>query len=190
MGEILASFGGFSAEKVFWFFCKKCLTFFMRCDIMQKLSAHAAIAQPVERILGKDEVASSNLASSSKGTPNPSGCGVLFWFLDRNWRPHPLLPKANFNPEVVKGSHKACFVGRRWPVKIWPGGPALPVADEAGPPVVQRSARDEGGYAEDIRRVTANRKAAYRRQRRPPYTADRLEDHACTVDAFGVAGGS
>ena len=40
---------------------------------MQKLSArHAAIAQPVERILGKDEVASSNLASSSikkPGTP-------------------------------------------------------------------------------------------------------------------------
>ena len=35
------------------------------CDIMQKLSANAAIAQPVERILGKDEVASSNLASSS-----------------------------------------------------------------------------------------------------------------------------
>ena len=34
---------------------------------MQKLRAkHAAIAQPVERILGKDEVASSNLASSSK----------------------------------------------------------------------------------------------------------------------------
>ncbi len=27
---------------------------------------NAAIAQPVERILGKDEVASSNLASSSK----------------------------------------------------------------------------------------------------------------------------
>ena len=31
---------------------------------------YAAIAQPVERILGKDEVASSNLASSSKSTPN------------------------------------------------------------------------------------------------------------------------
>ena len=30
---------------------------------------YAAIAQPVERILGKDEVASSNLASSSKDTP-------------------------------------------------------------------------------------------------------------------------
>ena len=36
---------------------------------MQKLSANAAIAQPVERILGKDEVASSNLASSSKKKP-------------------------------------------------------------------------------------------------------------------------
>ena len=35
--------------------------------IMAKLSSeYAAIAQPVERILGKDEVASSNLASSSK----------------------------------------------------------------------------------------------------------------------------
>ena len=33
---------------------------------MQKLSANAAIAQSVERILGKDEVASSNLASSSR----------------------------------------------------------------------------------------------------------------------------
>ena len=33
---------------------------------MAKLCENAAIAQPVERILGKDEVASSNLASSSK----------------------------------------------------------------------------------------------------------------------------
>ena len=32
---------------------------------------NAAIAQPVERILGKDEVASSNLASSSKKEPKP-----------------------------------------------------------------------------------------------------------------------
>ena len=37
----------------------------MQC-IIHKLSKAAAIAQPVERILGKDEVASSNLASSSK----------------------------------------------------------------------------------------------------------------------------
>ena len=42
------------------------MTFVTVCAIMQKLSANAAIAQSVERILGKDEVASSNLASSSK----------------------------------------------------------------------------------------------------------------------------
>ena len=46
---------------------------------MQKLRAkHAAIAQPVERILGKDEVASSNLASSSKKEPRPFGLGSFF----------------------------------------------------------------------------------------------------------------
>ena len=48
---------------------KKGLTFSKPCGIMAKLSGtqtHAAIAQQVERILGKDEVASSNLASSSK----------------------------------------------------------------------------------------------------------------------------
>ena len=39
---------------------------------------NAAIAQPVERILGKDEVASSNLASSSKKEPRPSGLGSFF----------------------------------------------------------------------------------------------------------------
>ena len=32
----------------------------------RRKAKYAAIAQPVERILGKDEVASSNLASSSK----------------------------------------------------------------------------------------------------------------------------
>ena len=39
----------------------------MRYNI--KAVANAAIAQSVERILGKDEVASSNLASSSKEKP-------------------------------------------------------------------------------------------------------------------------
>ena len=39
---------------------------------------NAAIAQPVERILGKDEVASSNLASSSKKEPIPFGVGSFF----------------------------------------------------------------------------------------------------------------
>ena len=40
----------------------------------------AAIAQPVERILGKDEVASSNLASSSikQKSAQKSGLFVLF----------------------------------------------------------------------------------------------------------------
>ena len=50
---------------------------------MAKLSArYAAIAQPVERILGKDEVASSNLASSSINRPTPFGVG-LFICADR-----------------------------------------------------------------------------------------------------------
>ena len=38
-----------------------------------KAVANAAIAQQVERILGKDEVASSNLASSSKKSVVPTG---------------------------------------------------------------------------------------------------------------------
>ena len=50
-------------------FMKKCLTFLNVQYIMTKPLRDAAIAQPVERILGKDEVASSNLASSSKDTP-------------------------------------------------------------------------------------------------------------------------
>ena len=41
---------------------------------MAKLCKNAAIAQQVERILGKDEVASSNLASSSiEKAWNPNG---------------------------------------------------------------------------------------------------------------------
>ena len=45
---------------------------------ISKLSGNAAIAQSVERILGKDEVASSNLASSSKKTVIP--LGWLFFY--------------------------------------------------------------------------------------------------------------
>ena len=41
---------------------------------------NAAIAQPVERILGKDEVASSNLASSSK-TPDSTWNREFFFCL-------------------------------------------------------------------------------------------------------------
>ena len=53
---------------------------------MAKLSArHAAIAQPVERILGKDEVASSNLASSSKKSPRASkGFRTFLFFAGLN----------------------------------------------------------------------------------------------------------
>ena len=40
---------------------------------------NAAIAQPVERILGKDEVASSNLASSSIKRPKPFGFGLFIY---------------------------------------------------------------------------------------------------------------
>ena len=43
-----------------------------------KAVANAAIAQPVERILGKDEVASSNLASSSKTLKLLEFRGFLF----------------------------------------------------------------------------------------------------------------
>ena len=54
-------------------FLKKGLTNGASRYIISKLSGNspkenAAIAQPVERILGKDEVASSNLASSSKAS--------------------------------------------------------------------------------------------------------------------------
>ena len=48
---------------------------------------HAAIAQPVERILGKDEVASSNLASSSKKSVIPTGMAdFLLADTDFYWR--------------------------------------------------------------------------------------------------------
>ena len=61
----------------------KCLTKGTQQCIILKLSRNAAIAQPVERILGKDEVASSNLASSSK-TKRPSERMVfLFWTIAR-----------------------------------------------------------------------------------------------------------
>ena len=44
----------------------------------QTKAKFAAIAQPVERILGKDEVASSNLASSSKTLKLLEFRGFLF----------------------------------------------------------------------------------------------------------------
>ena len=57
---------------------------------------NAAIAQPVERILGKDEVASSNLASSSK-EPEIYGFWALFligslWSTKQKWQTLMCLP--------------------------------------------------------------------------------------------------
>ena len=44
------------------------------------VSKNAAIAQSVERILGKDEVASSNLASSSTKPVIPTGMAVFLYY--------------------------------------------------------------------------------------------------------------
>ena len=44
---------------------------------------YAAIAQSVERILGKDEVASSNLASSSKKSPETAMVLGLLLFSEK-----------------------------------------------------------------------------------------------------------
>ena len=57
---------------------------------------NAAIAQPVERILGKDEVASSNLASSSKTLKLLEFRGFFLVFV-AEVRPHP------FSVILVKG---------------------------------------------------------------------------------------
>ena len=45
--------------------------------VIRRNFKYAAIAQPVERILGKDEVASSNLASSSKIKAHPFGWAFI-----------------------------------------------------------------------------------------------------------------
>ena len=60
---------------------EKRLTITFWCVIMARLCKNAAIAQPVERILGKDEVASSNLASSSKNPVHESGRDFYFLLL-------------------------------------------------------------------------------------------------------------
>ena len=68
--------------------------------IIAKLSdTNAAIAQPVERILGKDEVASSNLASSSKKKPRaPMG------FRLSSFLPH-MVPTPETDTETATGNY-------------------------------------------------------------------------------------
>ena len=75
------------------------MTFIVLCAIMQKLSANAAIAQPVERILGKDEVASSNLASSSKNPVHESGRDFYLLLLTSS-----LLPQPKFLTGFLEGN--------------------------------------------------------------------------------------
>ena len=79
----------------------------MRSPVQIWLAApYAAIAQPVERILGKDEVASSNLASSSK-TPDScleSGvfsCSAVQSMLDLGLLNKLLLKKHRSNPVKI-----------------------------------------------------------------------------------------
>ena len=100
----------------------------------EAVERNAAIAQPVERILGKDEVASSNLASSSK-TPD-SEKNQEFSF----------IPLRRF--ELAK------------PVKIWPNGAALPVAEAAVPLVCSGRRGTQVIYHQGHSPGTANRIAA------------------------------
>ena len=58
-------------------YSKNYLTNSLLCSIISELRINAAIAQSVERILGKDEVASSNLASSSNKKAHPDGWAFL-----------------------------------------------------------------------------------------------------------------
>ena len=82
-----------------------------------KAVKNAAIAQSVERILGKDEVASSNLASSSKKSVIPTGMADFLL----------LIPF-----ELAK------------PVKIWGTRGALPKGRYSDPSEWQRSVCNAG----------------------------------------------
>ena len=75
------------------------MTFQILWVIIAKLRANAAIAQQVERILGKDEVASSNLASSSKKKPRTPTGFRLSSFL------HHMVPNPKTDTETDTGVH-------------------------------------------------------------------------------------
>ena len=77
----------------------------------QAFGGNAAIAQPVERILGKDEVASSNLASSSIFAPVELAASSA--------------RVSGFKNEVVGVPEKRSFLGSRQPVQIWLAAPYL-----------------------------------------------------------------
>ena len=89
----------------------------MRSPVQIWLAApYAAIAQPVERILGKDEVASSNLASSSKELRG-FGFGVLFLCNAKlATSSHGRRPDSKRGREGSRGIED--FTGPGWPVQI------------------------------------------------------------------------
>ena len=93
--------------------------------VREQPNTFAAIAQPVERILGKDEVASSNLASSSKDS-QANRLGSLSFIHRKNWRPHPPNCQRQFifsKKEVVRLPAGLGPLETGWPVQIWLAAP-------------------------------------------------------------------
>ncbi len=79
----------------------------------------ADIAQSVERILGKDEVASSNLAISSRKAVAPTGRPLFCICRYSNWRPpFERAPASGYKHHSVSAS-ALCAV----PVRIWLSAP-------------------------------------------------------------------
>ena len=72
-----------SQKDVVGFWEKKLSAFGIRKNSKESDAVERSLRGEAPQILGKDEVASSNLASSSKRTPIPLGIGVLFLFIDK-----------------------------------------------------------------------------------------------------------
>ena len=146
---------------------------------MQKLSRNAAIAQSVERILGKDEVASSNLASSSK-TKRPSVRVVfLFWTRDK------------FEPYKCKCPGDTCSAGRapltRYVLptaeghQIWLAAPRLPIPLGIGS-LSLLCCSVYGGFAfPEQRDFTRRLTASLLRSKGCGFASPSCEDHSPTV---------
>ena len=81
---------------------------------------NAAIAQPVERILGKDEVASSNLASSSKEWIPSIWMGFIL-FLNQIWKEKCHSPVDCRLPPAGWRQHNTMCAAHQQ--QIWPAAP-------------------------------------------------------------------
>ncbi len=126
---------------------KKVLTIAPQYDIIPKLSTNAAIAQSVERILGKDEVASSNLASSPKKKTKSKD---LVFFLELLALDGDLILFLIASSNL--GSDGSAAGGGRSDLSEW-----------------QRSARNETALSGEVSAGHRNRTAASRCRRQPPY---------------------